>query len=152
MLFLLFQLDTDWYALDAGQIVEVLPMVEIKQIPQAPPGIAGLFNYRGQPVPAVDLSALALGTPARRRISTRLVLVHYPDAQGVPRLLGLVAEKATEALRREAGDFREAGLRSSGAPWLGPVCADARGMIQWVQAQKLLSPEIRDLLFREAAT
>jgi len=35
MLFLLFQLAKDRYALDAGQVAEVLPWVGIKQIPQA---------------------------------------------------------------------------------------------------------------------
>ena len=36
MLFLLFELGTDRYALDALQIAEVLPLVAIKRIPRAP--------------------------------------------------------------------------------------------------------------------
>jgi len=147
MLFLLFQLGSDWYALDAAQVREVLPLVEIKQVPQAAPGIAGLINYRGQPVPVVDLPAMALGRVAQQRISTRIVIVDYPDAAGRPRALGLVAEKATEALHKSAGDFVASGLRQDGTPWLGPVCSDVRGMIQWVQAAHLLSPAVRDALF-----
>ena len=37
MLFLLFRLDQDRYAIEARQVAEVLPMLTVKQIPQAPP-------------------------------------------------------------------------------------------------------------------
>lgn len=152
MLFLLFQLGPDWYALDTAQVAEVLPLVAIKQVPQAPRGIAGMFSYRGLPMPALDLSALAFGTPAQRRLSTRIVVVHYADSRGLPRLLGLIAEKATEAIRREPADFVDAGVRNADTPWLGPVASDPRGLIQWVQAQKLLPDAVRDALFGEAAS
>ena len=38
MLFLLFQLGNDRYALDASRVVEVLPLVELKHLPLAPRG------------------------------------------------------------------------------------------------------------------
>ena len=50
MLFLLFELGTDRYALDARQIAEVLPLVAITQFPQMSPAVSGVFNYRGAPV------------------------------------------------------------------------------------------------------
>ena len=76
MLFLLFQLGRERYALEAGQVAAVLPLLSIKEIPQAPPAVAGLCNYRGRPVPVIDLSELTLGRPAQSRLSTRIVLVH----------------------------------------------------------------------------
>ena len=66
MLFLLFELGQDRYALDVRQVAEVLPLVEFKRIPQAPPFVAGLLNYRGDPVPVIDLSQLTLSRPAER--------------------------------------------------------------------------------------
>lgn len=148
MLFILFQLGRDHYALDATQVAEVLPLVQLKELPGAPPGVAGLFTYRGVPVPVLDLSALALGRPAHARLSTRLLLVHYPDPAGVRRLLGLIAEKATETLRRDPADFTASGVANDGAPYLGPVVPDARGMIQWIEVEKLLPPSVRELLFQ----
>ena len=75
--------------------------------------MAGIFNYRGRPVPAVDLCALTLGQPASERFSTRIIIVNYPDAGGANHLLGLIAEHATETLRKDANEFvacgREAG-------------------------------------------
>jgi chemotaxis-related protein WspB len=150
MLFILFQLGRDCYALDAAQVVEVLPLVRMKKIPRAPAGVAGVFTYRGAPVPVLDLSELALGRPAHARLSTRLLLVHFPDATGTKRLLGLIAEKATETLRREPGDFVAAGVRSDGAPYLGPVAHDPRGLIQWIEVDKLLPAPVRAALFEQA--
>jgi chemotaxis-related protein WspB len=152
MLFLLFQLGNDRYALEAEKIAEVLPLVDMKQLPQAPMGVAGLFNYRGTPVPAIDLSLLSLGRPASRRLSTRMVLVRYPDANGDEHLLGLVAERATEMMRREPEEFVRGGVDSDAASYLGPVVADPRGLIQWIDVASLLPADVRESLFRSAAS
>jgi chemotaxis signal transduction protein len=78
-LFLVFQIGSNRYAQDARRVAEVLPLVGIRKIPQAPAGVAGVGNYRGAPVPAVDLSELILGQPAQSCLSTRIVLVHEPN-------------------------------------------------------------------------
>ncbi len=36
MLFLLFQLGKDRYVLEAARVIEVLPLMDLKQIPEAP--------------------------------------------------------------------------------------------------------------------
>jgi chemotaxis-related protein WspB len=149
MLFLLFQLGQDRYALDVGQVAEVLPLVSLKQIPQAPSAVAGIFDFRGAPVPVIDLSQTALARPAQRRLSTRIILAHYPDGNGGKRLLGLLAEKVTQTMRREPSDFVAAGVDNDDAPYLGPVVSDARGLIQWVEVDQLLTPDVRDLLFQQ---
>jgi len=149
MLFLLFELGKDRYALDARQVVEVLPLVGIKQVPQAPPSVAGILNYRGGPVPVIDVSQLTLGRPAERRLSTRIVLVHYPGADGHNRLLGLIAERATQTVRREETDFVASGVTNEAASYLGPVATDTRGLLQWLDARTLLPAEVRDMLFRQ---
>lgn len=148
MLFLLFQLGSDRYAIEARQIAEVLPLVEVKQIPHAPAAVRGAFNYRGVTVPLLDLSQLALGIPSRLRLSTRIILVHYrPDEPGT-RLLGLLAEHATETMSRHPSEFRDSGLDLPDAPYLGPVAVDEGGLVQWVQVDQLIGDELRDLLFQ----
>ncbi len=72
MLFLLFELDGDHYALDAAEIVQVLPLVSTKSIPGSPAWVAGLFDRHGEAVPVIDMSHLALGRAARQLRSTRL--------------------------------------------------------------------------------
>lgn len=150
MLFLLFQLGNDRYALEASRVVEVLPLVELKGLPQSPPGVAGVFNYRGQPVPAMDLCTLTLQRPAQECLSTRIIVVRCPGAEGQSHLLGLIAEQATETLRRNRQDFVNAGLKLEGAPYLGPVAVDAQGMIQWIHEDRLLPDPVRESLFTQA--
>jgi chemotaxis-related protein WspB len=106
-----------------------------------------LLNYHGAPVPVIDLCELMLGRPAAKRLSTRQILVHYPVARGARRLLGLLAERVTETLRCEAADFIPSGVGCVDAPYLGPVAAEARGLIQRIDAHTLLPPSLRDLLF-----
>ena len=148
MLFLVFQLGGHRYALDVRDVIEILPLVGITPIPQAPAGVAGIFDCRGVPTPVVDLSALALGRPAEHRLSTRIILVRQADADGRPRALGLVAEKTTSTIRRAAEDFVDAGVTSPGAPYLGPVAADARGLVQRIEVERLLPASVRDVLFQ----
>lgn len=149
MLFLLFQLGRDRYALEAGRVLEVLPLLELKPLPGAPRGVAGIFNYRGRPVPAVDLSELTLGQAANERLSTRIIVVNYPDEAGKFQPLGLIAEHATEIIRRESREFMDTGLKLGAPDYLGPVLMDARGPIQWVREQRLLPENVRDQLFSE---
>lgn len=151
MLYITFRIGADCYALDVDQVEEVLPLVAIKSIPQAPRGIAGLFDYRGTAVPAVDLTLLALGVPAPRRISTRILLVRAPGPERENRRLGLIVEKATDVLRMEPSAFVEPGVRSTGAPWLGRVAKGPEGeLIQHVQVQRLLPAAVLEALHFEA--
>ena len=149
MLFLQFELGQDRYVLDCSGVVEVLPLLAIKQIPQAPSGVVGAFNYRGEPVPVVDLSALALGRPAQRHMSTRIVIVRHPGGNGALHLLGLIVEKATATVRRDRADFADSGVVNHEAPYLGPVAADAEGLVQWIEVANLLPATVRDVLFAQ---
>jgi chemotaxis-related protein WspB len=151
MLFLLFQVGHDRFALDATRVVEVVPLLDLKRIPQAPKGVAGLFNYRGRPVPAVDICEMALDKSARERLSTRIIVVRYPDAAGNDHLLGLIAEEATSLLRKETSDFTDPSVCIETAPYLGPVIMDGQGVIQWIHEQRLLPESVRDMLFSEAS-
>lgn len=149
MLFVLFQLGRDRYALAANQVVEVAPLVHLKKIPQAPAGVAGVFDYRGTPVPVVDLNALLFGVPAPLRLSTRIVLVRYPVEGGQTFVLGLIAPRVTETMALEPSDFSPAGVDVENAPYLGPVARTSQGLIQRVEVNQLLPATVRDRLFRE---
>jgi chemotaxis-related protein WspB len=163
MLFLLFDLDGDRYALDAAGIVEVMTLVPTKSIPGAPAWVAGVFERHGAPVPVIDVPQLALGRAARLLRSTRLVLVRYgtaPAGQDVARdgngepghLLGLIVERATQTRRIERGQFAGSGVATPHARWLGPVANDAVGLVQWVEVQQMLDDNVKALLFPQTAS
>jgi chemotaxis-related protein WspB len=141
MLFLLMQLEGDRYALDVAHINEVLPLVTLRPLPRAPASIAGFVDYGGEAVPVIDLSQLLAGRPAHRQMSTRLVIAHY-ESQGRRKLVGLIAERATETLRRDPSDFRASAASSAAHPRLGPVALDAAGPIHWLPIADLLPGEL----------
>lgn len=149
MLFLLMQLDGNRYALDVGQIAEVLPLVALNAVPGAPHGIAGVVDYGGMPVPVIDLSQLLVNRSASRRLNTRLVIVHYRSGER-QHLLGLIAERATEMMRRDPADFQDSGIDAASPPRLGPVALDAGGPIHRLDVCALLPQPLADSLFRQA--
>lgn len=163
MLFLIFELGHDRYALPAALIAEVLPVVRIKRVPHAPAGVIGVFNYRGAPVPVIDLSELTLGRPAAPRLSTRLIVVSYPDRNGPDRnvpdqndkhtwhLLGLIAERATDTMQRDPADFVPSGTTTGQAPYLGHVTTSSHGVVQRIDVETLLPEAVRASLFEQIA-
>lgn len=147
MLLLLFEVGKNRFGLEAAKIVEVLPLVAMKPIPHAPLFIPGLFNYRGRVVPVVDLGALLGEGPARPLMSSRIMLVEDRATSGEARLLGLLAEHVTETLVCRMEDFQDSGVHVTDAPYLGPVLPGPGGMIQRISLQKILSDDLRELLF-----
>ncbi|OZI39942.1 chemotaxis protein CheW [Bordetella genomosp. 5] len=147
-LYLLFRIGQDRYALEARDLVTVRPLVQLKAIPHAPDYVAGVFDHEGVPVPVVDVSALAGAGPAPRLTSTRMALARYrPDPGGASHVLGLILPGATETAHFDPATFQPSGVTQEQARYLGPVLNDARGMVQKVYVQDLLTDAARALLF-----
>jgi chemotaxis-related protein WspB len=149
MLFLLFQLGKERYALPANKVIEVVPLLNIKPLPQAPKGVAGIFNYRGRPVPALDLSEITVGRPAEERLSTRIVVLNCDSPNGGSHLVGLIAEHATGMLRKDLHDFKPSGIQLASAPFLGLVLMDSHGVIQLIREEYLVPESVRQMLLPE---
>src|ERR1700722_19576730 len=130
MLYLLFELGKDRYALEARQVVEVLPLLEFKRIPRAIPGLAGLFNYHGNAIPLIDLTELSLGRPSQAKMSTRIIVTNYVNDSGERHPIGVLAERVTETIRRAESDFKASGVAAENARFLGPVLVENSRIIQ----------------------
>lgn len=143
-LYLLFSLGHDRYALAVHDIIEVLPLRRLKAMPESPSWVSGVFERRGELVPVLDLAARVLGRPAQALASTRLVLVHYRPAQ---RTLGLLLEQATDTQRLAAEAFRDSGLDSGAAPYLGPAQGTGRSLVQRIEVTGLLPDDVCAQLF-----
>ena len=136
MLLLLFKIGVDRYAIAATEVEEVLPLVHLHHVPQAPAGVAGIFDYHGKMLPVVDLSELMHGRKSTSRISTRIILVRCPADPRI-RTYGLIAEQTTETLRRQPEAFVSSGLRVGGVPVRERVTTDAGGVIYWLDTERL---------------
>lgn len=96
MLLLLFEIGDGRYALDAGVVVEVIPRIHCKQIPLSAHFVAGIINYRGNPVPVIDLCSFHNSVPCANRLSTRIIIVNHIRKNFKNVHVGLIAERVTE--------------------------------------------------------
>lgn len=148
---LLFQLGNGRYAVSVDAVVEVAPQVELGAIAKAPDYTAGLFNYRGQNVPVIDLCRLLLQRPCQDSFTTRIMLVNFVTSNGDSRLLGLLAERITETITINAADFTDTGIDVDDAPYLGRVTRTRHGLVQQVSVNALLPAAVQAHLFQSEA-
>ncbi len=134
MLFVIFQIGDQGYALAAGQVVEILPMLPLRSVRGAPTGMTGSFAYRGDFIPAIDLCALELGRAAAHRMSTRIIVARMHDRSGEQRPIGLIVENATDILRCEPEAF-------------SPFAMGPRGLVQRIEIDALVPASLRVGLF-----
>lgn len=138
MLMLLFYVGDERYVLESKLVVEVIPLVGLKKLHNAPDYVAGLFKYRSNIVPAIDLCQLMQGTACRSVLSSRIVLVNYIRGDRTPQLLGLMAERVTQTLTKTEADLVDPGITLNAAPYLGKIITDEQGMIQCIRVEHLL--------------
>lgn len=147
MLYVLFQVREESYAVPAGQVIEIVPAARLRKLPKAPEYVAGLLNWRGTGVPVLDLCALFVGEACARVFSSRIVLVDYRDSHGAGHALGLLAENVIDTLECDPAAFAPAGISSAQAPWLGDVLTRHERLVQRIDVDRLLPQSVRDALF-----
>lgn len=138
---LLFYVGPDRYALGCSQVVEVIPLVELRKLYHAPEYMAGLFNYRGSIVPVLDLCQLIQGSSSRSCLSTRIILVKYQQNNQNEQLIGLMAERVTDTVNVPASQLKEEGIHLENAAYLGKIIMDEKGTIQELRLDALLSQQ-----------
>jgi len=148
MMLLLFKARDDRYGIDVQRIIEVMPSVPLQRIPKVPDYFAGLLNYRGEVVPVVDLSQLIDHSASKICLSTRIILVE--SAQSGSKLLGLLAEGATETIKVQDEDFAQTSIGTHGAAFVEGMIAHEAGMIRQLNVEHLLTAEIRNFLFHDS--
>jgi purine-binding chemotaxis protein CheW len=83
------------FALEATIVREILDLVPITTVPNAPLHATGLINVRGKVVPLVDLRVRFGLTQESRTIDTRIVVIEIA-LDGEPTMVGLLADKVYE--------------------------------------------------------
>lgn len=129
------------FALDAREVVEVLPVVAFRAAGTGPKWLLGLFNLRGALLPLVDLSIIVDGAPTASRLGSRIVVLRLDGDlfEGATRSVGLlVPEVAGLAIRDFRANGAHEGFSFAGAPHLGPTVADEEGTLQLLRCRRLL--------------
>lgn len=138
MLLLVFYLGEEKYLLKHDNIREISPMVVLKKMPQMPDYFAGFFNYRGQVVPVIDLCQFIQGYPCQMRLSTRIMLIDYVQADQSTTILGLMAERLTEAVRKPETALISSGPTLPKSPYLEGFFLERDKMIPCLNLNILL--------------
>jgi chemotaxis-related protein WspB len=169
MLLLTFHAGANRYAIDSIRVVELIPKVDLRSIPHAPPYLIGLLAYRGKVVPVIDLGLLLGDAPCHQCLSTRIILVN--DTPGVqnqengnrrgstknrgpePRdqnhdanLLGLVAERVNDLTYVQPEQIAPAPVHTPDAPYLDAIVQTDQGIVQLIAVDRVRDSVLRGLL------
>ncbi len=150
MLLLSFHVAEHQFAIAAKQIIEVLPLTSFKPISRAPNYITGLLDYRGKPVPIINLCELNSNKDYNRVLSSRIILVNYTAKNRKIYPLGFIAEKVTETFDIPKQDFVALGISSEDTAYLGGVSQHDGKLIQYVEINGLLTEELQLMLFNDS--
>ncbi len=137
MLMLIFHIGDNLYAIDSSCVVEVIPRVSYRPVHHVPDYVAGLFNYRGTIVPAIDLCHLIRGTPSQANLSTRVMMVSYPGQNNKLQYVGLMAERVIKTLKKSKNEFVKSGIQNTNVPYLNEMIMDEEFMIQHIDLEQL---------------
>lgn len=148
MLLLSFHIGAEHYSISAKKIVEILPMTQLKKIHRAPEYILGLLNYRGSPIPILDLCQLTEHRACNKVLSSRIILVDYTDTNNLTHILGITAEKVTETIDVKRDEFFSSGITLEEAPYLGAIANTDEQMIQYIEINNLLPKDVQETLFQ----
>ncbi len=88
-----FRIAKSEYALPVSNVGEILRMVAIAPVPEAPAWLPGVINLRGKVIPVIDLRT-RLGLPAAKVGVNTPIVVAETEGQ----MVGLVADAVTELL------------------------------------------------------
>lgn len=135
MLYLRFNLDNEEYALDTRHIIEITPLVDLKPVPKSEDFIVGIMNYRGTPIPVIDLTRILLGREFARNMSTRIIITNT----GNGKMVGLIIEHIEGMIKKPETDFVNPNTASGTASYLGNIAIDNKTMIQTIQVDELLN-------------
>ncbi len=141
MLLVLFNIGVERFALSCHAVVEILPFLRLQEASPRCEEISGLINYRGRPLPVLDLCRHLAGSLCRQSLSSRIIVINYQDERtsgSRERRLGLLAEKVTETVV-VAEELLEACLQRGAGELKAKHYLDAnlvgRELVQWFDPQ-----------------
>ena len=148
MLLLTFQIGKERYAVHATEVIEILPLTTIRNIPQAPAYITGMLDYRNHILPVVDLVQLTENREHNKVLSSRIIVMKYPVATK-NMLIGIIAEKVTDTINVAEDTLSNTQIKLPNAHYLGDVLNDSGEFTQLIEIQSILTQDVQEMLFQD---
>lgn len=99
---LTIRLDDELFAVEAGLVREILEIVPITEVPNAPEFVGGLINVRGRVVPLADLRVMFGMDRRAADEDTRIVVMEVPIG-GEATIVGILADRVHDVAEIETG-------------------------------------------------
>lgn len=104
--YITFKLGDELFAINVGQVREVLDLSLVTKVPTAPSYMRGVVNVRGSAIPVVDLR-LKFGLPkVADTVQTRIVVLEL-EMDGEALVLGGLADSVHEVIELEPNQINE---------------------------------------------
>jgi len=146
MQLLSFTVGDEEYAIESRRVIEVLPLVTPRPIPQMPAFVRGIFTHRGQLVPLIDLGWRLANQPLQERLSTRVIVVEFSSADDQAQKqiirLGVAAENVLSLCDTSDAEASLPAMHPPSAPYLGRVMRIGGRTLQILDIEYLLPPAL----------
>ncbi|MBI9066237.1 MAG: chemotaxis protein CheW [Salinivirgaceae bacterium] len=104
--YLTFQLNKEFFAANVNNVLNILGMMPITQIPKAPYYIKGVINMRGTALPVID-TRLKFGMPTVEASVNTAILVLNVQIEGKDVMLGAVVDSVDEVIELDGKHIQE---------------------------------------------
>ena len=146
-LYIQFVVDNNRFVISAADVIGIVPLATLHDVPRAPEYVVGILNYHGTSIPVIDLTSLMAGKKSEYRLSARIVLLKIQSTGQNSPVVGLLAEKVTEVMRLYDDEFKKSGVKNNDAKYLGDVVTDNYGILQRLNISELLPISAKKMLF-----
>ncbi len=147
-----FQLGGEHYGIDIMDVREIVRIQEVRQIPNAPAYVEGIFNLRGDIIPIINLhKRFNLGRAELSeddRLLSGFIIIELNGRQ-----LGVVIDKVSRVVTISAGQIQPPPqmMTGIGSEYIQGVTNDKAGYLIILNIQRLFNPKELQQLGRIAS-
>ena len=106
--YLTFRLNQEVFAVEVFRVREVLDVVNITKVPNAPSYMRGMINVRGSVVPVMDTRHKFGMGEVEATLDTRIIILEVKDLDGEIIVMGALADSVHEVTELNADDVESA--------------------------------------------
>jgi purine-binding chemotaxis protein CheW len=106
--YLTFRLNQEVFAVEVFRVREVLDVVNITRVPNAPSYMRGMINVRGSVVPVMDTRHKFGMGEVEATLDTRIIILEVKDLDGEIIVMGALADSVHEVTELNADDVESA--------------------------------------------